>query len=67
MKNRITLLFVSLTIFVVNSFSILVVSRAVETNESGVYQIATAQDFVDFSNLVNSGNNKVNAEVVSDN
>ncbi len=66
MKNRITSLIVSLTIFVVNLFSIPIVSKAVETNEGGIYQIATAQDLVDFSNLVNSGNNKVNAEVVAD-
>lgn len=64
MKKRI--INVMLTFLIVLSCFTTIDVYAISKNTDEVYEISTSQDLVDFSNLVNSGQNKVNAKLTAD-
>lgn len=66
MSKKISVLFTITTIFILCICYIPFSVRAISKNDNDVYEIATPQDLVDFSVMVNSGNTKANAILTAD-
>lgn len=66
MKKKITSIFTMIVMLISCICCFPVSAGAVSKNSSGVYEIATAQDLVDFATIVNSGETKANAIITAD-